>query len=90
MHAARVKRHFVLEDSTYRAIQMAMRTHSEIVRDYGAARLARRLAELGVDVHASTPQRWADRDSIPGEYWKLLADADIATLDELASARAAA
>lgn len=41
---------------------------------------------MGLDVKASTPQRWADRDSIPGEYWAALVELDAATLDELAGA----
>lgn len=63
-----------------------MRDHATIVRDYGALALARLLNETGLEVHASTPQRWADRNSIPGEYWAVLVEKEIATLEELAAA----
>jgi hypothetical protein len=46
------------------------------------------LAARNVDVHQSTPQRWADRDSIPGEYWQALVDIGAAELPELAAAAA--
>ncbi len=63
-----------------------MRSHGDIVRTYGAAGLARDLTAAGRKVHQSTPQRWAERDSIPGEYWKTLVDLGAASLDELADA----
>lgn len=63
-----------------------MRTHKDIVQARGASQLVRDLAEKGVRVHQSTPQRWAERDSIPGEYWKVLSDMGLASLDELAGA----
>lgn len=63
-----------------------MRDHATIVRDHGAVALARSLNARGFNVHHSTPQRWADRGSIPGEYWKALADEGIASLAELAAA----
>lgn len=62
-----------------------MRDHAAIVRDYGAQALGRLLSSEGMEVHQSTPQRWADRSSIPGEYWAFLADKGIATLEELAA-----
>ncbi|MES2494608.1 MAG: hypothetical protein V4618_00710 [Pseudomonadota bacterium] len=43
------------------------------------------LKSKGFDVHSSTPQRWAERGSIPGEYWKVLSDEDVASLEELAT-----
>jgi hypothetical protein len=64
----------------------AMRDHATIVRDYGAQNLARLLNSAGFVVHASTPQRWADRSSIPGEYWAIIADRKLASLEELAAA----
>lgn len=63
-----------------------MRDHAGIVRDFGALALARLLNEEGFNVHSSTPQRWADRNSIPGEYWAVLAGKKVATLQELAVA----
>ena len=63
-----------------------MRTHSQIVKEHGATNMVRSLAGVGVDVHQSTPQRWVDRNSIPAEHWRTLADLGIATLDELADA----
>lgn len=63
-----------------------MRTHQKIVQDHGATRLARELAAQGIEVHPSTPQRWAERNSIPGEYWQALVDLGVSSLDELATA----
>jgi hypothetical protein len=65
-----------------------MRSHQKIVRDEGAARLARRLVERGHQLHPGTPQRWADRGSIPGEYWADFAAMGVATLEELAAGAA--
>jgi len=65
---------------------MAMRTHTQIVQAFGASNLVRALRERGINVHQSTPQRWADRNSIPGEYWRPLEDLGAATLPELAEA----
>lgn len=61
-----------------------MRSHTEIVRTFGAVALARHLNAKGFAVQLSTPQRWADRGSIPGQYWNALAEDEIATLEELA------
>ena len=66
-----------------------MRTHAEIVRAIGAANLVRHLTAAGFTVNPSVPQKWADRDSIPGEYWSLVVDNSDATLEELAAAAAA-
>lgn len=63
-----------------------MRTHQQIVQDHGASALARDLASVGVEVSTSTPQRWAERNSIPGEYWGALEGLKVATLRELAAA----
>lgn len=65
-----------------------MRNHATIVRDYGAQALFRLLKSSGFDVHPSTPQRWAERSSIPGEYWAVLAENEIASLEEMAAAAA--
>jgi len=40
----------------------------------------------GFQIHPSTPQRWADRSSIPGEYWAALVEEGISSLPELAAA----
>jgi len=70
-----------------RAKNMRMRDHATIVRSVGAAALARLLGEQeALQVSASTPQRWADRNSIPGEYWATLSRLGIASLEELAAA----
>jgi hypothetical protein len=63
-----------------------MRTHSEIVREFGALKLAGELNRVGVELSSSTPQRWADRDRIPTEYWDALIELKIATRDELFAA----
>lgn len=63
-----------------------MRTHQQIVREFGASALGRALRERGVKLRDSTPQRWADRDSIPGGYWNVLHELGVASLAELAEA----
>jgi hypothetical protein len=73
----------VLEVGTKRADTLGMRSHSDIVKEFGASKLYAALADR-FELHQTTPQRWADRDSIPGEYWKALSDLNVATLEELA------
>ena len=63
-----------------------MRSHREIIQAHGAAALVRDLARIGIEVHQTTPQRWADRNSVPGEYWGALVDLGLGTLEELAEA----
>lgn len=63
-----------------------MRTHRVIIQDVGAGKVHAALLACGIELSPVTPQRWRDRDSIPGEYWRAFADAGFATLDELASA----
>jgi hypothetical protein len=65
-----------------------MRSHRAIVQAYGASNLHRDLTGLGVEIAKSTPQRWAERDSVPGEYWALMAQLGAATVEELAEAAA--
>lgn len=65
-----------------------MRSHKAIIQAHGASKLHRDLAGVGIDLHKSTPQRWAERDSIPGEYWEPIARLGIATLEELAKGAA--
>ena len=65
------------------------RSHSQIVRDYGASELHRLLVSRGFDLSPFAPQKWAERDSIDGAYWQALDEAEVATLEELAAAAAA-
>lgn len=62
-----------------------MRTHQEIVTAHGATALVRDLAGIGLKVSRSTPQRWADRNSIPVGYWRALEALEVATMMELAT-----
>jgi hypothetical protein len=63
-----------------------IRSHAEIVRTVGATKLHGWLTARGFDVAGvSTVQRWADRDSIPGEIWNALEEGGFATLKELAA-----
>lgn len=62
----------------------AMRTHAQIIAKAGAPRIVEIVA--GQSIH--TVRSWRQRDSIPSEYWRALADAEIASLDELATAAA--
>jgi len=50
----------------------------------GATEMARR---IGVS-DANTVHAWKRTESIPAPYWKALAEAEIATLEELAEAAA--
>lgn len=60
------------------------RTHEEIVRGFGASKMAHALRDRGVLISIGAPQRWAERNSIPGEYWAHLAELGVASLEELA------
>ncbi len=63
-----------------------MRTHKEIIRAVGAQALH---DALGLVDKLHTVKSWAQRDSIPAEHWKVMADKSFATLEELAEAAAA-
>ena len=62
----------------------AMRNHADIVRDVGPAEVA---ALTGASIH--TVRSWAQRKSIPAEYWTALVGRGWAELGELATAAAA-
>ncbi|MBA3577458.1 MAG: hypothetical protein H0W39_07605 [Sphingomonas sp.] len=59
-----------------------MRQHREIVPPDRVDEVAR---ETGKSVH--TVISWRQRNSIPADVWAILARMEIATLEELASAR---
>lgn len=63
-----------------------MRSHRQIIRAAGADKVHAALSAKGITLSAATPFRWADRDSIPGEYWAHFAESGFASLDELAAA----
>jgi hypothetical protein len=68
------------------ALYGKMRTHADIINDAGgAAALHDKLGLLG-KIH--TVRSWGQRDSIPADQWKAIADAGLATLEELAEAAA--
>jgi hypothetical protein len=56
-----------------------MRDHPEIVRAAGVEAVAE---ATGASIH--TVRSWVQRESIPAEHWKLFADREWATLEELA------
>ena len=60
-----------------------MRTHSKIITDAGASKVAHALKERGVRLATNTPQRWAERDSIPSQYWPHLCALNLSTSEEL-------
>jgi len=61
-----------------------MRNHNEVIRGAGA----QNVADLtGASIH--TVRSWAQRDSIPSEYWAQLIAAGHCTADELIGAAAA-
>lgn len=64
----------------------APRSHAEIIRTPGAASVHSSLQNKGFQsLTLGSVNAWAMRDSIPGEYWKALAEGGFATLDELAA-----
>jgi len=70
-----------------------MRTHAQIIADAGGHHgLTRSLLPHLPDQDEVTLRKrvlaWARTDSIPGEYWALLAQIDVAPMDELAEAAA--
>ena len=62
-----------------------MVTHADIIARIG--RDAEVASRLGVNVHQV--RDWRLRNSIPSEKWKALAEAEMATLEELADGAAA-
>lgn len=56
-----------------------MREHSDIVRTAGIDAVAE-----ATDASVHTVRSWVQRESIPAEHWKLFADREWATLEELA------
>lgn len=72
---------------------MQHRTHHQIVTDVGVPALREKLRERGIELPDATIRAWPRRDdgagSIPSEYWKVLADLEVSTLEELAAAKAA-
>lgn len=57
-----------------------MRDHPEIVRAAGIEAVAE---AAGASIH--TVRSWIQRESIPAEHWKLFADHEWASLEELAA-----
>lgn len=70
-----------------------MRTHHQIIKDangpHALARLIEPFVEGEQSVLESRCRGWSLNNSIPGEYWPLLASLGVASLDELAHAAAA-
>lgn len=66
-----------------------MRSHQDIVKETGALPLHRLLEAHGVPLAPSTTQRWAERKSIPSEYWSALVELGLTNLEELAAGSAA-
>jgi hypothetical protein len=56
-----------------------MREHGEIVRAAGIDAVA---SATGASIH--TVRSWIQRESVPAEHWKLFAENEWATLEELA------
>jgi len=62
-----------------------MRTHLQIIQDAGGYQAVAQK----VDLPKSQVRFWERRGAIPDRYWKAVADAGLATLEELAEAAAA-
>jgi hypothetical protein len=60
-----------------------MRSHQTIVTDFGASKMHRALKELGRELAIGTPQRWAERDRIPAEWWPDVVIIGAASREEL-------
>lgn len=60
-----------------------MRSHMQIVTDFGASKLAHALRDLGRDIAVNTPQRWGERDRIPMDWWADLEALGASTFAEL-------
>jgi hypothetical protein len=63
-----------------------MRTHRDVIHDAGGVTAVAK--KLSLSQRPTTVQSWWQRDSIPGEYWLLIAQHDMASLPELALAAA--
>lgn len=67
-----------------------MRTHSEVIEAAGGAHQLAQLITpiLGAEAEVIRKRVWAwvKADSIPGEYWALLARSGVAEVSELAEA----
>lgn len=59
-------------------------THRELINRAGGPTRVGSLLDPPVD--GNTVKAWARTDSIPGPYWQGFADANLATLEELAAA----
>jgi hypothetical protein len=59
-------------------------THSDLIDRAGGPAKVGALLEPPVD--GNTVKAWKRNDSIPGPYWQAFADANLATLEELAAA----
>lgn len=63
-----------------------MRTHKQIISDVGVPRLR---DALGMPDKTHTIRSWLQRKRIPAKHWAALSNAGLASLEELASERAA-
>jgi hypothetical protein len=67
-----------------------MRTHQEVISEAGGAHVLAQLIAENVSGEVELLRKrvwaWVRSDSIPGEYWALLADKGVATVNELAEA----
>ncbi|MDP1598988.1 hypothetical protein [Phenylobacterium sp.] len=61
-----------------------MRSHQQIITDANGPSAVARI----VGAEAGTAKQWRRNDSIPAAYWAAMADAGLATLEELAVAAA--
>lgn len=64
-----------------------MRSHQTIVTEIGASKLYQALAALGRELAPNTPQRWAERDRIPNDWWPDLIAMGATTIEELQATR---
>lgn len=59
-------------------------THSDLIDRAGGPAKVGSLLNPAVD--GNTVKAWKRNDSVPGPYWQAFADANLATLEELAAA----
>ena len=67
-----------------------MRTHQQVITEAGGAHVLAQQIANSVDGEVELLRKriwaWFRGDSIPGEYWALMADKGVATVIELAEA----
>ena len=64
---------------------MSQRSHEQIIKDAAGGDTATEFAALAAKIGAKPhqPRDWAARDSVPPEWWGVLVEAALTTLEEM-------